>query len=74
MREFVVSVWDGRAAVCRLVQLGPDLVTYQAAENWEALEDEAIQAVYAAGGSINWSGLYPCPQDLAARATFVDMR
>ena len=66
----VISVWNLRAAVCRRVDWSDGSWTYEPAANWEALEEEAIDAVEAQGGAINWSGLYECPWELAEKATW----
>jgi len=63
-----IKVWNCRAAISRRVDLANGGWTYEAAENWEDLEAAAIEAIEAAGGAVNMSGLYPCPPELAERA------
>lgn len=72
MREplFVISVYGCRAAVCQRVDLGPNSWTYEPAQNWQELEDEAIAAVEELGWAVTQSGMYACPLELAERAVF----
>ncbi len=65
-----ISVWNCRAAVVRWLAAGPHASTFEAAGNWEDLEDAAIAEVEEQGGAINWSGHYRCSAALAARARF----
>ena len=69
MSTIIISVANLRATVSRQHPRG-DGYDLEAAANWEDLEDEAVQAVLQAGGGINLSGLYPCPPELAERATW----
>ena len=69
MSTILISVANMRATVSRQHPRG-DGYDLEAAANWENLEDEAVQAVLQVGGGINLSGLYPCPADLAERATW----
>ena len=69
MSIFVICVSNTRATVSRQHPRGNGF-DLEAAANWEDLEDEAVQAVLQAGGGINLSGLYPCPSELAERATW----
>ena len=64
-----INVWDCRAAVSRYAPVKGGMST-EAAANWEALEDEAIEAIEAQGGAYNMSGHYVCPPELAARVTW----
>jgi len=66
---YVISVSNCRAQVCACIpnERGWTLVP---AENWEELEEEAIEAVEAQGGAINISGFYHCPAELADKAVF----
>lgn len=68
MERYVINVWNGRAGVARYEAVGEYAWTYRVASNWEALEDEAMEAVYAQGGAANLSGLYFCPASLASKA------
>lgn len=67
MSNYLISVANMRATVSRQEPTRTGYVL-EAATNWEDLEDEAGQAVLQVGGGINLSGLYPCPDELAARA------
>lgn len=60
-----ISVANGRAMVCKLVvnQSIP-------ADNWEELEDRAIEAVEVQGGFINLSGVYGCPAELGRQGVW----
>ena len=69
MSTTVISVANTRATVSRQHPRGNGF-DLEAAANWEDLEDEAVQAVLLSGGGINLSGLYPCPPELAERATW----
>lgn len=64
-----IDVWNCRAAVSRYVAI-PGGLAGEPATNWEALEDDAIRAVEAQGGAVNWSGHYTCPPDLAEAAVW----
>lgn len=64
-----IDVWNARASVSRYRRYGATL-TWEPALNWEALEDAALEAVEAFGGSASESGHYPCPQHLAELAVF----
>ena len=66
--QFVISVWNCRAIVSRRVDLGVGRWSYESAENWEELEDRAIDEVEDFGGAVNMSALYPCSFELAERA------
>ena len=69
MSTTLISVANTRATVSRQHPRGNGF-DLEPAANWEDLEDEAVQAVLQAGGGINLSGLYPCPPELAERATW----
>ena len=72
-KRVFIRVAEDRAIVSRYLQTSPhQIFTTQPATNWPDLEDEAIQVVEEAGGAIWHSGDYPCPDDLAARATWPD--
>lgn len=66
----VISVWNCRAVVSRRVDLPGNRWTYEAASNWEDLEDAAIDEVETQGGAINISGHYRCSSTLADKARF----
>lgn len=68
--EIIINVWNVRAAVSRRRDEPGGAWSYEPAQNWEALEADATEAVEGAGGWITMSGLYPCPPDLAARAVW----
>lgn len=65
--QVFISVWNCRAVVSRYARAEGG-VTSEAAANWEALEDAAVEAVEAQGGAHNLSGHYACPPELAERA------
>jgi hypothetical protein len=69
-----IDVWDCRAMVAqyRAVEGRPQSVTWRRADNWEALEDQAEEAIEAQGGWITMSGHYECPAELAEKAVFSD--
>ena len=68
-----ILVESGRAIVARYRQRSPR-GTYgvQHALNWEALEQDALDAVEAAAGAFWVDDHYACPPALAARARFED--
>ena len=74
----LIHVWDSRCAVARWVQtergtiLGQHGFTVQVATNWEQLEEEARDAVFATGGAPTISGISPCPPELAAQAQYTE--
>jgi len=70
MTGYTISVWNCRAAVSRIVNHGNGTWSYVEADNWEELEDDAIEAVEDFGGAINVSGQYPCPSELAERGVW----
>lgn len=66
-----LNVWNCRADVARFYAVpGSEAgeIASEIASNSDELSDEAAAAVSAQGGAINWSGLYWCPGELAARA------
>ncbi len=69
--DYYISVWNCRAMVSRRVDHGDGTWSYVQADNWEDLEDDAIEAVEAFGGAINSSGLYACPAELAERGVWI---
>ncbi len=70
--SYVISVWNCRAVVSKRVIHEGGTWSYLEADNWEELEDEAIEAVEDFGGAINVSGLYPCPLDLAEKGRWIE--
>lgn len=70
MGSMAISVRDCRAVVSRRVDLPRGRWTYEAADNWEDLESDAIDAVEAQGGAVNMSSIYRCPLALFERAEF----
>lgn len=71
--EYLINVWNCRAAVARrewsAVDQGYLVVP---SKNWTLLEDAAIQAIDDVGGAINLSGQYPCPLALAEQGRWDD--
>lgn len=67
-----IWVSEGRAMVSRYWYLDRYSVRAEVANNWLELENEAAQVVTDQNGRINRSGLYACPPELTARATFDD--
>jgi len=68
-QDKLVFIWvhQGRARVARYVQTDDYTFQVEVAENWEALEKEALQAVvFQAGVPIEEH--YPCPPELVGRA------
>lgn len=65
-----INVWNCRADVARFYAKpgAAGEIVSEYATNSDALADDAAAAVEAQGGAINWSGLYHCPAELAARA------
>ena len=67
---FIISVWNCHAVVSRRVDFPDGGWSYEAAVNWQALEDRAISEVEGQGGAVNLSGHYACPIGLLASAAF----
>lgn len=67
--QVFIDVWDCKARVARYEQTEDGIAWYYAT-NWEDLEAAAAEAVDAAGGWLTMSGHYPCPEELAERATW----
>ena len=68
-KRVLIRVSGLRARVSRYVVTSPrGTFDVEAAVNWEALEDEAIEAVEAVGGAIWHADDYPCPESLVAQA------
>jgi len=66
--KYGIHVYNCRAVVVRRVELYAGSFQYEPAANWEELEEDAIEAVEAQGGALNWSGLYYCPSRIIQRA------
>jgi len=67
--DYVINVSNCRAAVSRK-ELTASGYRIRHADNWQDLERAAQKAIEKQGGAINISGIYPCPDNLARRATF----
>lgn len=65
----VIDVRNLVAYVARWQRSGSGFAL-QPAQNWQALEGDAIAEIEALGGGINMSAIYPCGAVLAARAEF----
>lgn len=69
--EIVINVWSMRAAVSKWFFSQVDGgYSLEQASNWQELEQEAIDAIDEQGGSVNISGQYRCPVELAEKAVF----
>lgn len=66
----VIQVAGGRCIVARYRQIAPYEYTLEYATNWPALEADARQVVQDFIGAITGSDVFPCPDDLAARAVW----
>ncbi len=58
----------GRCIVARYIQTANYEYEIERAANWEALEDDARQAVEDQIGAVFGTDVYTCPDELAARA------
>lgn len=67
--DIIIDVRGGRAIVSqwRILKSGEGPVS---AANASELEEDAAQAVEGMGGYLTLSGQYPCPCELAERATW----
>jgi hypothetical protein len=68
-KKVIIAVENHRCAVARYIQMAPYTFTVQRAANWEALETRARQVVEDLVGA-PVDDVYPCPDDLAALATW----
>jgi hypothetical protein len=67
----IIAVRSRRCIVSRYRQTAPYTFEVEPAENWEALEPDARQAAEAQVGALVEDDDLPCPEDLAARATWL---
>ena len=71
-KRVIVQVRAQRCLVARYRLVGAQTFEVQPAANWEALEANARAAVEERFGAITDDDQFPCPNDLAARATWPD--
>lgn len=69
-REHKIVVTAGEAIVARRQDLPGGVAQYVAADNWQALAEQARTAVLAQGGLLHQEGPYRCPPELAALGTW----
>jgi hypothetical protein len=68
---FILVGSHGRVFVARFVEeRATRSYDWTVAANWEDLEVAAVEAVHEQGGSVTERMLYPCPAELAHRASF----
>lgn len=70
--QIVIETHRGRCHVARFRQTDRFTFVLQHAANWQALETDARLAVEDQVGAITTDDIHPCPDDLAARATWPD--
>jgi hypothetical protein len=66
--EIFISVHRGRAFVSRYVSESDGSFSWESAVNATELEQAAMRAIIAQGGTSSSSGTFPCPPELAAQA------
>ncbi len=69
-QEVFIDVRHGRPYVSRHMDEGDGSFSWESAMNEADIEQEAIAAVEAQGGSLMQDGHYQCPPELAAKAVW----
>jgi hypothetical protein len=69
-KKVIIAIRSQRCMVSRYRQVAPYTFDVQPATNWEALEPDARAAAEAQIGALVKDDDLPCPDDLAARATW----
>ena len=67
---FILVGSHRRVFVAQFVERATNNYGWTIATNWEDLEVAAVDAVHEYGGSVAERVLYPCPTDIAHRASF----
>jgi hypothetical protein len=68
----IIAIRSQRCMVSRYLQTASYTFDVQPATNWEALEMDARRAAEAQIGALVEDDDLPCPDDLAARAVWLD--
>lgn len=63
--RWIIFVQNRHAIVSQGVAHSDGSWSFHPVSNWRSLEEKAIASVVEAGGSINQSGIYPCPDHLS---------